>query len=101
MTKAQTIIQTAAVTTLDKVRTETVVTALLYEIVLALECGNAVSIPEFGTFHPLWRNETIGRVIQKNITIVVPGHFIPHFEPYSLFKKAIIAAWQPIPPAPG
>ena len=89
MTKAEAIIRTAGLTTLDKAHTETVVTALVVTIMHELECGNAVSIPDFGTFHPLWRNQTTGRLIRENTTVIVPAHFIPHFEPYSHFKHAI------------
>ena len=97
MTKAQAIIRTAAVTSKDKVQTDTVVTALVAGIMHALGCGEAVFIPEFGTFHLLWRNETTGRLIQKNTTIIVPAHFVPHFKPYKPFTNAVRMIGQSLP----
>jgi DNA-binding protein HU-beta len=97
MTKAEAIISTATIAKQDKAQTETVVTALLAGIVHALECGNAVFIPEFGTFYPLWRNETTGRLIKKNTTIIVPGHSRPHFKPYKQFKNTVRMTWQSDP----
>jgi DNA-binding protein HU-beta len=89
MTKAQAIIRTAEITRHDRAQTDAVVSALIAAIIEALECGNAVSIPEFGRFHPLWRNETTGRLIREKTVLIVPAHFIPHFEPHSQFKHAV------------
>jgi len=89
MTKAEAIMRTVAATKQDKAQTEIVVTALLAGIMHAVECGAAVFVPGFGTFHTLWRNETTGRLIQKNTAIIIPAHCIPHFKPYRQFKNSI------------
>jgi len=80
---------TVEATRQDKTQTETVVSALVAGIMDALACGHAVYIPGFGTFHLKWRNETTGRLIQKNIAVIVPAHWIPQFTPYEQFKKIL------------
>ena len=100
MTRAEAITHIVNLTNQDKLRTDITLTALLATIVQALESGRAVVIPGFGTFSLKWRNETTGRLIQKNTTLIVPAHYIPHFKPFRQFKDNLRIATRPIPNSP-
>jgi DNA-binding protein HU-beta len=97
MTRAEAITHVVNLTNQDKIRTYITLTALLATIVQAIESGRTIAIPGFGTFSLKWRNETTGRLIQRNTTVIVPAHYIPHLKPFRQFKDNLRAATLPIP----
>jgi len=89
MTKAEAILKITAITAKDKQPTTTVVIALLSSIMEAVQQGDTVTIHGFGIFYPKWRNETTGRLILEDRTIIIPAHFVPHFRPYTNLKQQV------------
>ena len=61
-----------------------------FEIVKdSLEKGNNVYFRGFGSFTLKKRARKIGRNITKNVSIVVPEHYIPYFKPAKTFATKV------------
>jgi DNA-binding protein HU-beta len=55
----------------------------------SLEKGDNVYFRGFGSFTLKKRAKKIGRNITKNVSIVVPEHFIPYFKPAKTFATKV------------
>jgi DNA-binding protein HU-beta len=86
MTKAETISQVTDLTGVQQEKVNNVVLELLECIINALAAHEAVFVKDFGTFHCKLRNQTTGRNIRENKTVILPAHHIPFFKPYNDFK---------------
>lgn len=55
----------------------------------SLEKGESVYFRGFGSFTLKKRAKKIGRNITKNVSIVVPEHYIPYFKPAKTFAGKV------------
>lgn len=76
-------------TGISKVDSMIIAEALFREIRESLKKGNNVYIRGFGSFIIKKRKQKIGRIVKKNIAIVIPEHYIPAFKPAKSFVNIV------------
>ena len=59
------------------------------EIKESLKNGENVYVRGFGSFIVKKRKQKIGRIIKRNVAIVIPEHFIPAFKPAKTFMQKV------------
>lgn len=82
-------------TGISKIDVMVSIEALFKEIKESLKQGNNVYVRGFGSFIVKKRKQKIGRIVKKNIAIVIPEHYIPAFKPAKTFANAVKASKTP------
>ncbi len=89
MTKAELVNKISINTGVEKVTALAVVESLMNEIKDTIIKGESVFLRGFGTFKTKKRAKKTGRNIAKNVTIIIPEHYIPAFKPSKDFVKKV------------
>lgn len=89
MTKAELVNKIAMNTGVEKVTTSAVIEDLMNEVKSAVVQNESVFLRGFGTFKAKKRAKKTGRNIKKNVTIIIPEHYIPAFKPAKKFVKEV------------
>jgi len=63
--------------------------AFVKEVKACLERGEHVYMRGFGSFHPKKRARKVGRNIKRNVSVVIPEHYIPAFKPAKTFIERV------------
>ena len=89
MTKAELVNKISINTGVERTTTLAVVEALMNEVKDTIIQNESVFLRGFGTFKAKKRAKKTGRNISKNVTIVIPEHYIPAFKPAKDFVKKV------------
>ena len=89
MTKAELITEITSKTGIEKVAVHETVEGLMKVIKNTMINGENVYLRGFGSFIVKKRAKKTGRNISKNITIIIPEHYIPAFKPAKVFSEKI------------
>lgn len=89
MTKAELVNKISINTGVERVTTLAVVESLMNEIRDSIIKDESVFLRGFGTFKAKKRAKKTGRNITKNVTIIIPEHYIPAFKPSKDFVKNV------------
>ena len=99
MTKADIVNEISEKTGIEKLVVQTAVESFMKTVRSSMIEGKNVYLRGFGTFLVKKRAEKIGRDISKNITVVIPAHYIPAFKASKTFtervKKNVKSAEEP------
>ncbi|MCF0198299.1 MAG: integration host factor subunit beta [Bacteroidaceae bacterium] len=91
MTKQELVKEIAKKTGVDQPTVMTCVEGLMATIKQSLIAEEPVFLRGFGSFVLKKRAEKTARNISKNVTIVIPEHYIPSFKPCKEFMEAVKA----------
>ncbi len=89
MTKADLINEVSKKTGIEKVIVKETVESFMDSIKDCLMNNTNVYLRKFGSFVVKKRAKKTARNISKNITLVIPEHFIPSFKPSKLFIQEV------------
>ncbi|HKR05539.1 MAG TPA: HU family DNA-binding protein [Bacteroidia bacterium] len=89
MTKAELVNEISVKTGVEKLVVQQVVESTMKVIKGSLTKGENVYMRGFGSFICKKRAEKTGRIITKNITIIIPEHYIPAFKPAKTFAERV------------
>src|ERR1051325_10227300 len=89
MTKAQLINEISNKTGIEKLVVQQTVESMMKIIKGSLSSGENVYMRGFGSFICKKRAEKTGRIITKNISIIIPEHYIPAFKPAKTFAERV------------
>lgn len=89
MTKAELINDISNKTGIEKLVVQQTVESMMKSIKTSLTGGENVYLRGFGSFICKKRAEKTGRIITKNITIIIPEHYIPAFKPAKTFADRV------------
>ena len=89
MTKAELVNKISINTGVERTTTLAVLEALMNEVKDTIIQNESIFLRGFGTFKAKKRAKKTGRNISKNVTIVIPEHYIPAFKPAKDFVKKV------------
>src|SRR6187549_1356767 len=89
MTKAELINEISTKTGIEKLVVQQTVESMMKSIKNSLSDGENVYLRGFGSFICKKRAEKTGRIITKNVTIIIPAHYIPAFKPAKTFAERV------------
>jgi DNA-binding protein HU-beta len=89
MTKAEIVNEISYQTGIEKPTVQKTVEALMETIKGSLVNGENIYLRGFGSFVIKKRANKTARNIAKNITIVIPAHYVPSFKPAEIFISKI------------
>lgn len=89
MTKADIVNEIAKNTGIEKTIVLKTVEAFMDTVKDSLTDGNNVYLRGFGSFIVKKRAEKTARDISKNLTIIIPEHFVPAFKPAKTFVSQV------------
>ena len=89
MTKAELVNRISINTGVEKTTTLAIVEALMNEVRDTIVQNESVFLRGFGTFKAKKRAKKTGRNIAKNVTIIIPEHYIPAFKPAKDFVEKV------------
>ncbi len=89
MTKADIVNEIAKNTGIEKMTVLKTVEAFMDTVKASLVEGNNVYLRGFGSFIIKKRAEKTARDISKNLTIIIPEHFVPSFKPAKTFVSEV------------
>jgi DNA-binding protein HU-beta len=89
MTKADIVNEISKNTGIEKVTVQKTIEAFMDTIKGSLVKGKNVYLRGFGSFVVRKRAEKTARNISKNITIIIPEHYIPSFKPSKTFTAKV------------
>ena len=89
MTKADIVNKISENTGIKKKDTKETIELFMEAIKESLIKGKNVYLRGFGSFIIKKRAKKTGRIISKNITIIIPEHFIPSFRPAKPFMDKV------------
>ena len=89
MTKAEIVADIANKTGIDKLSVQATVEAFMISLKNSLKEGENVYLRGFGNFIIKKRAEKKGRNISKNVSVIIPEHFIPAFKPAKTFVSDV------------
>lgn len=89
MTKAELISEISLKSGIEKLVVQQVVESMMKSIKGSLTKGENVYMRGFGSFICKKRAEKTGRIISKNVTIIIPEHYIPAFKPAKTFADRV------------
>jgi DNA-binding protein HU-beta len=89
MTKADIINEISEKTGIEKLAVQTAVEAFMKSVRNNMAEGKNIYLRGFGTFLVKKRAEKIGRNISKEISVVIPEHYIPFFKPSKNFADRV------------
>lgn len=89
MTKADIVNEIAKNTGIEKMTVLKTVEAFMDTVKDSLTDGNNVYLRGFGSFIVKKRAEKTARDISKNLTIIIPEHFVPAFKPAKTFVSQV------------
>lgn len=89
MTKADIVNEISKNTGIEKMIVLKTVEAFMDTVKGSLADGNNVYLRGFGSFIIKKRAEKTARDISKNLTIIIPEHFVPSFKPAKTFISEV------------
>lgn len=89
MTKAEMVIKISYEVNLDKEEILKILDSFTSIVKKTLINNKEVTLRGFGTFTNKYRAKKIGRNISKNISVVIPPHYIPVFKPAKEFTESV------------
>ncbi|MEP7168028.1 MAG: HU family DNA-binding protein [Bacteroidota bacterium] len=89
MTKAELINDISEKTGVEKLVVTQIIESMMKSIKGSLVNGENVYMRGFGSFICKKRAEKTGRIITKNVTIIIPAHYIPAFKPAKTFAERV------------
>jgi DNA-binding protein HU-beta len=89
MTKAELITQISEKTGIEKMQVQNTVEAMMKVVKGSLVNKEPVYLRGFGSFIIKRRAEKTGRIIKKNMAIIIPEHYIPAFKPAKTFADRV------------
>lgn len=89
MTKAELITQISEKTGIEKMQVQNTVEAMMKVVKGSLVNKEPVYLRGFGSFIVKRRAEKTGRIIKKNMAIIIPEHYIPAFKPAKTFAERV------------
>jgi DNA-binding protein HU-beta len=89
MTKAELITEISLKSGIEKLVVQQVVESMMKSIKGSLVKGENVYMRGFGSFICKKRAKKTGRIISKNVTIIIPEHYIPAFKPAKTFADRV------------
>lgn len=89
MTKADIVNEIAKNTGIEKMTVLKTIEAFMDSVKESLVDGNNVYLRGFGSFIIKKRAEKTARDISKNLTIIIPEHFVPSFKPAKTFVSEV------------
>lgn len=89
MRKADLVNRISDKTGIAKVDVLVTLESFFKEIKESLKNGENVYVRGFGSFIVKKRKQKIGRIIKRNVAIVIPEHFIPAFKPAKTFMQKV------------
>ncbi len=89
MTKADIVNEISKNTGIEKMIVLKTVEAFMDTVKGSLAEGNNVYLRGFGSFIIKKRAEKTARDISKNLTIIIPEHFVPSFKPAKTFISEV------------
>jgi DNA-binding protein HU-beta len=89
MTKAELINEISTKTGIEKLVVQQTVESMMKSVKNSLSNGENVYLRGFGSFICKKRAEKTGRIITKNVTIIIPEHYIPAFKPAKTFAERV------------
>ncbi len=89
MNKAELVDEIAHKTNVSKKETDTILTAIVEEIVAAVASGNKITLVGFGSFEPRDRQAREGRNPKTGETMAIPATRVPGFSAGKSFKDKV------------
>ncbi len=89
MTKADIVNEIAKNTGIEKMTVLKTIEAFMDTVKASLVEGNNVYLRGFGSFIIKKRAEKTARDISKNLTIIIPEHYVPSFKPAKTFVSEV------------
>ena len=89
MTKTELTQKVSDLTGVPEKATANVINIAMESIVIALQRGETVALPGFGTFSVTHREERQGRNLQTGEPMTIPAHNIPSFKPGKGLRYAV------------
>lgn len=86
MTKAEIVNEIYLKTGVDRKRALQIVEGFMESVKASLASGENVYLRGFGSFILKHRAEKVARNINKNTSVVIPAHDVPHFKPSKDFS---------------
>lgn len=97
MRKADLVAAISEKTGVPKVDVLVTLEQFFVEVKEALARGENVYVRGFGSFIVKKRKKKVGRHIHKNISMVIPEHYIPAFKPAKIFVEMVKDNVQSLP----
>jgi DNA-binding protein HU-beta len=91
MTKEELTKEIALKTGVSKFEVFKILNAFMDTIRTGMAQNNDIYLRSFGTFHVKKRAKKTARNISRNITVIIPEHFVPAFKPAKEFIESIKA----------
>lgn len=85
MTKAEIVNEISLKTGADRKEVLQIVESFMDNVKISLANGENVYLRGFGSFIVKHRAEKVARNINKNTSVVIPAHDVPHFKPSEKF----------------
>lgn len=86
MTKAEIVNEISLKTGADRKEVFQIVEGFMKSVKASLINGENVYLRGFGSFILEHRAEKVARNINRNTTVIIPAHDVPHFKPSDSFK---------------